>query len=306
MNVHDWALIAFTILVQMSVGSIWVLLLAYLFASRKHGVEAADRLSDRALLALVPVIALGFLASLFHLGNPFSAYRAVTNLGSSWLSREILFGVIFAVLATVYAFMQWRKIGSAGLRNVIAWLAAIDGLVLVYCMSRVYMLESQPAWNSWATPVSFYTTTFLLGALAMGAAFVANYSYIQRKQPGCADEQCTLLRETLRWLALAAVILLGVELVVLPIYLVALASGSATGLASVKLIAGSYGLILMLRVVLAFLGAGVFALFLYQNAMSVGKEKMVGSMAYIAFIFVLSAEVLGRVLFYVSHVRIGV
>jgi anaerobic dimethyl sulfoxide reductase subunit C len=306
MNVHDWALISFTILVQMSVGSIWVLLLAHLFAARKYSVEAADRLSDRALYALIPVIALGFLASLLHLGNPFSAYRAVTNLGSSWLSREILFGVIFAVLATVYAFLQWRKIGSVGLRNVIAWLAAIDGLVLVYCMARVYMLESQPAWNSWATPVSFYTTTFLLGVLAMGAAFVANYSYIQRKQPGCADEQCTLMRETLRWVALAAVILLGVELLVLPIFIATLASGSANGLASVKLMAGSLSWLLMLRVLLVFLGAGVFGMFLYQNAMSAGKEKVVGSMAYLAFIVVLVSEVLGRILFYASHLRIGI
>ena len=306
MNVHDWALIAFTILVQMSVGSIWVLLLAHLFAARKHGAEAADRLSDRALYALIPVIALGFLASLFHLGNPFSAYRAVTNVGTSWLSREILFGVIFAVLATVYAFMQWRKIGSGGLRNVIAWLAGIDGLVLVYCMARVYMLEAQPAWNTWATPVSFYATAFLLGVLAMGAAFVANYSYMQRKQPGCADEQCTLMRETLRWIALAAMILLGVELVVLPVYLVSVASASTAGYATIELMSGSLGWLLILRVALVFLGAGVFGLFLYQNATSAGKEKAIGNIAYLAFIVVLASEVLGRVLFYISHIRIGI
>lgn len=306
MNTRDLALISFTILVQMSVGSIWVLLMAHLFARRKYSVEAVERLSDRALYALIPVIALGFLASLFHLGDPFNAYRAVTNLGSSWLSREILFGVIFAVLAVVYAFLQWRKIGSAGMRIVIAWLAGIDGLVLVYCMSHVYMLTAQPSWNNWTTPISFYATTFLLGALAMGVAFVANYNYLQRKEPGCADEQCTLMRETLRWIALAAVILLGVELVLLPIYLAQTASGSVAGLASVKLMAGSLGWMLILRVVLAFLGAGVFALFLYQNAMSTGKEKMVGTVAIIAFLCVLVAEVIGRMLFYAAQVRIGV
>ncbi|MBU2611433.1 MAG: dimethyl sulfoxide reductase anchor subunit [Chloroflexi bacterium] len=306
MNVQEWALIAFTILVQMSVGAMWVLRVAHYFAARKYGVEEADRLSDRALLALVPVIALAFVASLFHLGNPFNAYRAVTNLGSSWLSREILFGVIFAVLVTVFAFMQWRKIGSFGLRNVIAWLAALVGLVLVFSMSNVYLLQSQPAWNSWATPVSFFATTFLLGALAMGAAFVANYDYVRRKEPDCADVQCTLMREALRWVAVAAVLLVGVELVVLPIYLATLASGSAAGLASVQLMAGSFGWVLALRVILAFVGAGVFAMFLYQNAMSVGREKVLGSIAYPAFVIVLVAEVLARVLFYTAHVRIGI
>jgi len=306
MNARDWALITFTILVQMSVGSIWVLGVAHFLATRKYGAEEADRLSDRALLALVPVIALGFIASLLHLGNPFNAYRAVTNLGSSWLSREIFFGVIFAVLAFVFALLQWRKIGPTILRTVIAWLAALDGLVLVFSMSNVYMLQAQPAWNSWATPVSFFATTFLLGALAMGAAFVANYAYLQRKKADCAEAQCTLMRGTLRWIAVAAVVLVGLELVVLPIYLASVAGGSAAGLASVKLLTGLFGWLLVLRVILAFVGAGVFAIFLYQNAMSAGHEKMLGNLAYAAFVIVLVAEVLGRVLFYAAHVRIGI
>lgn len=168
------------------------------------------------------------------------------------------------------------------------------------------MLTSQPAWNTLATPISFYATAFLLGVLAMGAAFVANYSYMQRKQPGCADEQCTLMRETLRWIALAAMILLGVELVVLPVYLVSVASASTAGYATIKLMSGSLGWLLILRVALVFLGAGVFGLFLYQNAMSAGKEKVIGNIAYLAFIVVLASEVLGRVLFYISHIRVGI
>jgi len=306
MSVNEWALIAFTILVQMSVGAMWVLGIAHYFAVRRYGVEEADRLSDRALLALVPVVALGFLASLFHLGNPFNAYRAVTNLGSSWLSREILFGVIFAILATAFAFMQWRKIGSFGMRNVIAWLAALAGLMLVYSMSRVYMLPSQPAWNSWATPISFFATTFLLGALAMAAAFAANYAYLQRKGSSGVEKQSELLRETLRWIAIASIILLGVELLVLPVYLVSLAGGSATGLASVQLMAASYGWVLALRVFLAFVGAGVFAVFLYNNAMSKGREKVLTNLAYATFLIVFVAEVLGRTLFYATHVGIGI
>jgi anaerobic dimethyl sulfoxide reductase subunit C (anchor subunit) len=306
MDARDWALITFTILVQMSVGSIWVLGVAHFFAARKYGTEEADRLSDRALFALVPVIVLAFIASLLHLGNPFNAYRAVAHLGSSWLSREIFFGVIFAVLAFIFAFLQWRKIGSLVLRNVFAWLAALDGLVLVFVMSNVYMLPTQPAWNSWATPVSFFATTFLLGAMAMGAAFVANYTYLQRKQPGCADAQCALMRAALRWIAVASVLLVGVELVVLPIYMTTVAVGSAAGLASVQLMVGAFGWALVLRVILAFVGAGVLAVFLYQNAMSVGQEKMLGTLAYAAFVIVLVAEVLGRLLFYATHIRIGI
>jgi anaerobic dimethyl sulfoxide reductase subunit C len=306
MDVRDWALITFTILVQMSVGSMWVLLVAHFFAARKYGEEAANRLSDRTFLVLVPVIALAFIASLLHLGNPINAYRAVTNLASSWLSREIFFGVIFAILAFVYAFLQWRKIGSFVLRNIIALVAAIVGLVLVYSMSHVYMIRTQPAWNSWATPVSFFVTAFLLGVLAMGVAFVANYAYLRRKTPDCAEIQCDLMRDALRWVALAAVLLLGAEMVVLPLYVASLSLGTVAGLASLQLMIGSFGWALALRVALAFIGAGVFAVLLYQNAMKAGHEKLLSNLTYAAFILVLVAEVLNRYLFYVSHVRIGI
>lgn len=306
MNVHDWALITFTILIQMSVGSMWVLGAIHLFASRKYGMQEADRLSDRALLAVVPVIALGFLASLFHLGDPFNAYRAVTNLDISWLSREIFFGVLFAGFAVVFALMQWRKIGSFGLRNVVAWLAALAGLVLVLSMSMVYMLPSQPAWNSWNTPLSFFTTTFLLGSLAMGAALTANYVYEQRKNTGQTNAQLDILRTSLQWIAIAAIVLLGIELIALPVYLATVAAGSKAGLESVQLLAGTFGWHLALRVTLVVIGAGVFAMFLYRHATSEGREKAFSFLAYTAFVMVLVSELLGRFLFYASHVRIGI
>ena len=117
MSIREWALILFTILGQMSVGAFLVLGLVHFFAERKAGTAEADRLSDRALLAIGPVLVLGMLASLFHLGNPLNAYRAVANVGTSWLSREILSGVIFAVLGGLFAIMQWRKIGRGSRRK---------------------------------------------------------------------------------------------------------------------------------------------------------------------------------------------
>src|SRR5512140_1401715 len=112
MNVREWALIAFTILAQMSVGSFLVLGVVHYFASHKSGMENADQLSDRALIAIGPVMVLALIVSLVHLGNPLNAYRAVTNLATSWLSREIFFGVLFTVAGGLFAIMQWRKIST--------------------------------------------------------------------------------------------------------------------------------------------------------------------------------------------------
>lgn len=307
MELRDWALITYTILTQMSVGAFVVLGIVHFVAMRKAGAEQADQLSDRALLAIGPVLVLAMIASLGHLGNPLNAPKAIVNLGTSWLSREILLTVLFTVVGGVFAVMQWRKLSTFAVRNAVAWIAALIGVALVYSMSNVYLLETQPAWNTLATPILFFTTAFLLGSLAMGAAFVANYAYLQRRNPGCADEQCILLRDALRGIAISAIALLGVELIVVPLQTAYLAaSPEAAAAASAELTYAQYGVVFALRLALVFFGAGVLALFVYRNALSPGREKLLGNLAYAAFALVLVGEIMGRFLFYATHVKIGV
>ncbi len=301
---REFALITFTIFAQMAVGAFLVLGVVNFFVTRKAGREEADRMGDRSLVAIIIVLGLGLAASLLHLGNPLGAPRSINNIASSWLSREILSGVTFAVLGVLFAAMQWFKWGTSQVRTILAYITAAVGIFLVFAMSMIYMLPTQHGWNNLATPISFFTTTLLLGSLALGASFVANYNYVKRKDPGCAGMQCDLLRSTLRWIALGSVILLGVEFVVIPVYLLSLATGSPQAVESARLLAGPLGLTFLIRIIVAFLGAGVFGFFLYQNAQASGKEKMLGYMAYAAFFLVLVAEVLGRYLFYSSQVGI--
>jgi anaerobic dimethyl sulfoxide reductase subunit C len=303
MNVREWALITFSILAQMSVGSFIVLQVVRYFAVKKSGEKQADELSDRALLAIGPVLVLGMAASLLHLGNPLNAYKAVTNLTTSWLSREIFCGVLFTVAGAGFALMQWRKIGSITLRNIVGLIAALIGLALVFSMSQVYLLPTRPSWNEWTTPFSFFATTLMLGVLAMGAAFVANYAYVQRKNPGCANEQCVLLRDSLRWLAVSSIVLLGFEFVLLPLSL-ALMTANGAG-ASAAMLVGNYGVVFALRLGLVFLGAGVLGIFVYRAAQSAGQETVLGVLAYAAFALVLVGEVLGRFLFYATITPFG-
>lgn len=306
MNVREWALIAFSILVQMSVGSFLVLGLIHFFAQRSAGSAEADRLSDRALLAIGPVLGFGLVASLLHLGNPLNAFRAVANVGSSWLSREILFGVLFAVTGAAFAIGQWFKISTFAVRNILALLAAVLGLALVYSMANVYLLPTVPAWNTWTTPVSFFVSTFLLGALAMGAAFVANYAYLKRMQPGCAEAQCALLRGSLRWIALASLALLGIEFVITPLQVASLVGQGEVSRASASMMIEPFGVVFVLRLVLVFAGAGVLGVFVYRNALRAGQEQVLGFLTYAAFLLVLVGEVLGRFLFYATFARTGI
>lgn len=305
MNAHDWPLVLFTILAQMSVGSFWVLGIVHYSAKRQASVEEADRMSDYALLAIGPVLALGLLASLLHLGNPLNAYRAIFNLGSSWLSMEILSGVLFAGLGALFTLMQWRKIGSFAMRNVVALITALIGFWLVYSMARVYMLSTIPTWNIWTTPVTFFTTTLLLGSLAVGVAFVANYGHLRRQKSDNAPVQGDLLRNTMRWITVAAVVLLGVEFVVIPLHYAYLATESVATTEAVRLLLSQYGFVLMMRLLFVFIGAGLLAVFGYRNAFSPGREALLGQLAYAGFALVFVSEVMGRFLFYASYANIG-
>ena len=105
---------------------------------------------------------------------------------------------------------------------------------------------------------------------------------------------------------MASMVLLGVEFLTIPIYVGYLATGSVAAVASAKLMAGSFDLVFVLRLLFTFIGAGVFGVFLYQSAQAAGKEKTLSYLAYSAFVLVLVAEVLGRFLFYATRVRIGI
>lgn len=307
MNTHEWALIIFTVVMQMAVGSFIVLGGVHFFATRHNGIKEADKLSDRALLAIGPVVVFGLLVTFLHLGNPINAPRAIVNLGSSWLSREILTSLLFCGGGAIFAFLQWRKLSTPQVRNALALVVAAIGVVLVISMSMVYRLSTIPAWDMLATQASFFLTTFLLGDLAMGAAFVANFWYVRRKNMDEKNVQYTMLATSLRWIALIAIALLGVQFLVMPLYLSALGIvGSPTALASINLIAQQDGLVLAARLVLLFLGAGLLAVFVYAMASSENKLRVVSNLAYLAFALVLVSEVLSRYLFYASMVRIGV
>jgi anaerobic dimethyl sulfoxide reductase subunit C (anchor subunit) len=147
-------------------------------------------------------------------------------------------------------------------------------------------------------------TTLLLGVLAVTVGLVINYS-TNLKKTKSAETQLELLQNTLQGTAVSAIILLGIEFLVYPLYLAYLATQGTAALESVKVLTGSYGLTLAFRLLLVFIGAGVLAAFMFRNAAIMGRERTMSYLVYSAFILVLVGEIMGRFLFYAAHVRIG-
>ena len=99
-------------------------------------------------------MALG--ASLLHLGRPARALKALRNVRTSWLSREVALFSAFSAFSLAYAAM---------LNPLVGVLAVLSGVAGVYASGRLYLVPARPVWNSWRTPVAFFATAASTGPL---------------------------------------------------------------------------------------------------------------------------------------------
>jgi DMSO reductase anchor subunit len=162
----EWPLVAFTVAGQAAVG---IFLFAGLpfFLSVGAGGSAPAREARLVVLAVVlGLLAVAALLSLFHLHHPFRARWSLTNIGTSWLSREIFFELGFMALVSLGLFLVWSGRAGAGITRGIMMAAALAGILFVLSMSKLYMLPTVPPWNQAFTPLSFSLTSLSLGALA--------------------------------------------------------------------------------------------------------------------------------------------
>ena len=194
-------LVAFTLLAQTAVGAFITLGALDVWAGGVTGQPGAVSLTGAPLLAIGPVMGAALLISLLHLGAPAASWRALANLRSSWLSREILFALLFTATSALCAVLRATGTGSGSVRGAAAALAACCGIALVYAMSRVYRVRTLPLWNTSLTTLSFFGTALLLGTLAAGTALVL--------LPGSHDAS---LAAPLRAIGLAAAVGFGLQL----------------------------------------------------------------------------------------------
>lgn len=166
-------LVLMLVLTQLSVGAF---LAGLIFEHWMIGPMIQSLRSFQAGNALLfGLVAL--TASLFHLGRPQYAYRAVLGLRHSWLSREIVAFGVFAALASAYAAVLTVASRIApetiapdvdGRRWVdcLGWSVAISGVFAVFCSVMIYVFTQRECWNPLRVSVRFVLTGALLGIAA--------------------------------------------------------------------------------------------------------------------------------------------
>jgi Fe-S-cluster-containing dehydrogenase component/DMSO reductase anchor subunit len=111
----EWPLVLFTVLVAFLFG---------VFAAALYGAPSLDPVTYFALAVG------GLIVSAMHLGRPLIAWRALLNVRSSWLSREIVAYLLFLCLSGIYLLTS--PMMSIGLLSVILGIAALVSIDMVY------------------------------------------------------------------------------------------------------------------------------------------------------------------------------
>lgn len=306
MEVREWALPVYTILMQLATGSLLSLWLIRWAAGRQHGYEGVDMVVRIPLLAILVTVVVAIIGSHAHLSRPYLSILALLNLRTSWLSREILFTIVFLGSVLSLSYLHWFTTGYLRLKMALGWLGIVAGGTSVYCMAMIYLLPTQTMWNSPLTVVSFLVTVVLLGATAVSVMIVMDF-----KVSEIAGSDGTTLREQIIgrsfiWLAVVAGITAVITLLLNLSLIATLRQGDLSAQISIELLLGLYRPLLALRYATLFVGVCWFTFTALRVRHWPLQRIVITSPVYLSCLLVLISEILGRFLFYATHVRLGI
>jgi len=306
MNVREWALPVYTILMQLSIGTLLMLWIVRGIHLRRFADAEINRIVKFPITIIFITVCLAIIGSHFHLSRPFRSYLAISNFHTSWLSREIVFTVLFFLTLGSLLALHWSQNDKTTLKTVLGWLAILFGLALVFCMAHIYLLPAQSAWNSPFTIPSFYLTMLLLGYSALPAILLVDFSFSNVLTLERSDQQYLLIRRVLIWSAVTGIITWLIVAALNVYQILMLRFGDQWARTSFELLTNLYRPLLLLRLALPLLGIIILAVSIFTVVKRNRTVKELMIPVYASCIFVMVGEILGRFLFYATHIRIGI
>lgn len=305
MNVREWALPVYTILMQLAVGAFAILWLIRLLTKSKFSAQEIDRIISNPMLviAFTSVVAMG--GAHFHLSKPFHSYLAVLNFKSSWLSREIVFSVLFFLTTMSVLYLTYFQTHRRKLITGLGWLAILLGTILIYCMARIYMIPTQASWNSPTVIVSFYTTTLLLGIMAIACLMVLDLKFSEIKKASDVELRAQVIHYSLGGLTALTVALVALSFAIIYIQIRLLAQGDLIARTSLSLLLDIYLPLFLLRLTfLIYASVSLTHATIRMYRLKSPPQNLM-TPVYLSCLLIIIGEIIGRFLFYAMHIRVG-
>jgi DMSO reductase anchor subunit len=110
------------------------------------------------LFIMLPAL-IGLPLSALHLGRPLLAHTAMKNWRNSWLSKEALALAIYTfsgLLVSLFYFLNYKL-----LLFVFILIALISGVFGIFAQSMIYKIEARPSWNRLSTIKRFLSSGYL-------------------------------------------------------------------------------------------------------------------------------------------------
>lgn len=306
MNVREWALPVYTILMQLAVGSLFVLWLIRSFSGSKFSHQEIDRIMLNPMLVIAFTAAVAMAGAHFHLSRPFHSFLAVLNFKSSWLSREIVFSILFFLTTMSLLYMTFFKTHRRLLITGLGWLAIVIGSVLIYCMARIYLIPTQIAWNSTTVIFSFYTTALMLGCMAIACLMVLDLKFAEIKKSVDVDLRAEVIRYSFTGLTLMTILLAVLSIIIIYIQMRLLAQGDMIARTSLDLFLQLYLPLFVMRMVFLVFSSGYLSVAIYQIARLKITPQSLMMPVYVSCLLIMVGEIIGRFLFYATHIRVGI
>lgn len=166
------------------------------------------------------LLLLGGVVLLIEQGSPLQAWRAVSGVGTSWLSRGVLFVIGFVVTGSLSvapaSWLPWEHGGIAA--RIIGWMAA--GCALMIILYPGFFLANHRSIPFWNTP--------LVPALLAGYAALSASGVVLLARP--------LLNVTAQSAEPLAAVLIAINAVLLLTYLIAMHRAGSAARESVRLL----------------------------------------------------------------------
>ncbi len=303
MNLREWALPVYTILIQMATGALATLWIIRAVGLSKYSHAEMDGLTQNPVIIIILTIFVAMIGSHFHLSRPYLSILAISNFKSSWLSREIVFTIIFAAFVGAVFLLQTILHFHGVLTDVMGWLGVLFGIVTIYSMSRVYQLPTQVAWNTPITTYSFFATTVLLGVLATAAILLFDLRLVEFQDREKVELRSAIIHQSIKWLAGVAIFMVAVVVFLDYLLIVSLKGQGEVAHLSLDLFLNLYKPLIILRLITLSVGVGWLAIAVFSKKKP--RQPLIVPV-YMSCLLVLIGEILGRFLFYATHIRLGI
>lgn len=154
----QWPLVFFTLFTGMGVG-------AFSCVAITEWLGIAESIRMPGAITALAAMAVGGVASVFHLSHAFRTYNILKHLDTGVGKEMLLIGLTgFLILAycTLLSMGFWDQA-----RKIVAAIGLVSGVVLAFEMGAIYVLPARPGWNTWFWPFIYASSAAVTGLFAM-------------------------------------------------------------------------------------------------------------------------------------------